>query len=286
MTLRHNVGAFILTHGRPDRQDTYTHLVKDGFTGPIKFVVDNEDDTVEEYRERFGADNVIVFDKEAISRTFDTMDQANADRRTIVYARNACHQIANDLGWDYYIELDDDYDAFYHRYAEGGSLRGTQVKDLDRTFSAMIDWLEESGALTVAMAQGGDYMGGAQSPAYRKRMLRKAMNSFVIRSDRPVNFIGRINEDVNTYVGRGRCGELFLTEAHIGLNQKTTQTNEGGMTDVYQNLGTYRKSFYTVMIAPSCVQVRVMGRRYMRAHHHVNWRKAVPMIVSDKWRKE
>ena len=29
-----------------------------------------------------------------------------------------------------------------------------------------------------------------------------------------------------------------------------------------------------------------MGRKYMRAHHHVNWRKAVPMIVSDKWRKE
>lgn len=82
-----------------------------------------------------------------------------------------------------------------------------------------------------------------------------------------------------------RRGELFFTEAHVGLNQKTTQTNEGGMSDVYQDLGTYRKSFYTVMIAPSCTQVRVMGRRYMRAHHHVNWRKAVPVIISGKWAK-
>ena len=119
-----------------------------------------------------------------------------------------------------------------------------------------------------------------------KERIPSAASFFFIRTDRPVIFKGKINEDTNAYIEAGRRGELFLTETHIGLNQKTTQTNSGGLTEIYQDLGTYRKSFYTVMIAPSCVQVRVMGRKYMRAHHHVNWRKAVPMIVSDKWRKE
>ncbi len=80
---------------------------------------------------------------------------------------------------------------------------------------------------------------------------RKAMNSFICSVDRPFSFMGRINEDVNTYTNLGRCGELFMTIGAVQLGQKQTQKNSGGMTELYLDSGTYVKSF-----TPSCMRRR------------------------------
>ena len=48
--------------------------------------------------------------------------------------------------------------------------------------------------------------------------MRKAMNSFICSVDRPFQFVGRINEDVNTYVLLGSRG-VFLSILQIGLDQ-------------------------------------------------------------------
>ena len=56
------------------------------------------------------------------------------------------------------------------------------------------------------IAQGGDFIGGAKSLNFRKGILRKAMNTFICDTERPFTFVGRINEDVNTYVTLGSRG--------------------------------------------------------------------------------
>ena len=131
---------------------------------------------------------------------------------------------------------------------------------------------------TIALSQGGDHMGG--NPR-KNRFKRKAMNSFVCDTQKPFLFRGRINEDVNTYVSLGRSGDLFFTDMQLQLNQLETQTNAGGMTDVYLDSGTYVKSFYTVMAAPSCTSINLMGRFNKRLHHKIDWRKAVPLIIPE-----
>lgn len=276
-------GVLILTHGRPNDVVTYESLRERGYTGPIYIVIDNEDKTAAQYRSKFGNENVIMFDKEAISKTFDNGD-TRTDRRTIVYARNASFEIARDLGLDYFIQLDDDYTAFLYRYIRNNTLSSTNIQSLDAVFEAMVKLLDDTGALTVAMAQGGDYIGGIDG-AIRKPLLRKAMNSFVCRTDRPIGFIGRMNEDVNAYVLNGMRGELMLTSTALQLNQLQTQANGGGMTDIYLASGTYMKSMYTVMMSPSCVTVKTMGRTQRRLHHQIRWNNAVPKIISDKYRK-
>ena len=105
-----NFAAFILTHGRADNVITYETLKKTGYTGKIYIVIDNEDKTSKDYYDRFG-NKVVVFDKKKISKTFDEADNFN-DRRSIVYARNACFNIAKKLGIKYFIQLDDDYTTF------------------------------------------------------------------------------------------------------------------------------------------------------------------------------
>ena len=63
--------------------------------------------------------------------------------------------------------------------------------------------------------------------------------------------------------------------------QKETQSNAGGLTDIYLELGTYVKSFYSVIAAPSCVKVALMGDKQMRLHHAVTWKNAVPKIIRE-----
>lgn len=275
-------GVLILSHGRPDNQRTLRALTKAGYTGPIWWVLDDQDDTVDQYRALYGADRVIVFDKtNAVADTADPTD----DRRVVVYARNASFGIARDLGLDYFLQLDDDYNWFAHRIVHDGKLRAAMFTDMDAINEAMLTFLDDSGAVTVALSQSGDFMGGALSPSVTVGLKRKAMNSFYFRTDRPVTFLGQINEDVCLYVTAGSRGDLFFTVPRVSLDQAQTQLQEGGLTDIYLTSGTYVKSFYTVMMAPSCVQIATMGRTSRRFHHHVTWDHAVPKIISDRHRK-
>lgn len=285
-----NFVAFILSHGRADRVVTYDSLKKSGYTGRIVIVLDNEDPSAPEYISRFGSENVVIFDKAAIAETFD--EGVPGDRRTIVYARNACFDIARKLGYRYFIELDDDYTVFEWRF--DNRLRyitkDKAVCNLDAVFDIMLDFFKKIPAKSIAMAQGGDYLGGgAGGKGKQLRTKRKAMNSFICDTERQFTFLGRINEDVNTYTRNTSTGDLFLQIQQVCLLQKQTQSNAGGMTEVYLDSGTYLKSFFTVMYQPSSVKVRTMGNEYVnqkRLHHRVNWMLTAPKILKEKFKKK
>jgi len=279
---RSRFAVFVLTHGRPDRVLTLGALRRAGYTGRTYLVIDNEDARGDEYRETFGADSVIEFDKAAIAETFDTADTFE-DRRAIAYARNACYGIAEELGLDYFLELDDDYHDFLYRYRRGLVIGSTMIRSMDRLIEGMLAFLDETGAMSVAFSQGGDHIGGVEGSIGRG-LLRKAMNSFFLRTDRPVRFLGRLNEDVNTYTLGGSRGELYLTLTGLQLNQTQTQQQGGGMTEVYRASGTYVKSFYSVMMCPSFVRIRTMGRFDRRYHHSIEWDHAVPKILHERYR--
>ena len=121
--------------------------------------------------------------------------------------------------------------------------------DLDEIFNITIDFLNDTKARTVAFAQAGEMMGGTNGQVWKKRLKRKAMNTFFFKVGTPeedIKFIGRFNDDVNTYVSLGSRGELFL------------------------QYGTYVKSFYSVMCNPSSVKVAMMGETHRRIHHAVD----------------
>ena len=283
--MRNDFVAFILTHGRPDKIHTIDALRKAGYTGKIILVIDNEDKTADRYYELYGRDSVVMFDKLKKSTEFDTIDRGT-DRRAIVYARNACFDIAEDLGYKYFLELDDDYTNFRQRFIkDNGEFGSWYLRDFDAVVDVMINFLETSGALTVAFAQTGDFIGGPSSKVFRDRLARKAMNSFFCKTENRFDFIGRINEDVNTYVNLGSRGNLFFTVADMSLDQTQTQANSGGMTELYSSTGTYTKTFFTVISNPSCVKVCTVGVQHPRIHHRIDWETAVPKIISGKYKK-
>jgi hypothetical protein len=277
--------VFILTYGRPDNIKTDVSLMKSGYTGEIFYIVSDDDKSIEKYKEKYG-DKVIIFSKEEIAKTFDEADDGKK-KNAVIYARNACFEIAKKIGYKYFIELDDDYLEFWYRHNNKNEYGNWKIKNLDNVFEYVFEFLKNTPTKSIALAQGGDYMGGFLGRFGRKILLhRKCMNSFFCCTDKPFLFLGRINEDVNTYTRLANTGDLFFTISTLQLNQSQTQSNEGGMTDFYLASVTYVKSFYTVMFMPSAVKVKDMGRNSRRMHHSIKWDNAVPKIISQKHKKD
>jgi hypothetical protein len=279
-----NFAAFILTHGRPDNVYTFDTLRKHGYTGKIFIIIDNEDNTANQYINKFGNENVIIFDKLEISKTFDEADNFE-NRKTIIYARNACFKIAEDLNIKYFIQLDDDYTEFYFRLFINKAIVKPTI-NLDLIFDKFIKYYKSINAKSICFSQGGDYIGGLDNGKEIYRFSkRKAMNTFICSTDRQFKFLGRINEDVNTYTYYQSLGNLFLTIPFCSIKQKQTQKTSGGMTEIYLLSGTYIKSFYSIIFQPSAVKIKIMNASHKRIHHSINWNNSVPCIISDKYKK-
>lgn len=261
-------------------------LRRQGYTGRWYMILDDEDEQAPEYIRRFGKDHIIIFSKREVYERIDTMDNFH-EHRAIVYARNEAYRIAADLGVTYFLMLDDDYTIFQYRFLDGDKLRGISPigEPLEQIFEAMIQFLEDTGARIVALAQGGDMLGGARSPRFFATFLRKCMNTMFCKIDRPIQFSGTMNEDITTYTTLGGRGELFFTFTHFQIVQKETQSLSGGMMDLYQESGTYVKSFYSVMSMPSAVKVSMMYSKHSRIHSKIDWGSCVPKIIHERWRK-
>ncbi len=276
--------VFILSYGRADKVYTYQTLIKQGYTGEIYLICSDDDKNLNDYKKQF--QNVYVFSKDDYVNTFDIADNFD-DKRVVVYARNAVFDIAKELGYKYFIVLDDDYKTFRYTVDNNYNYLTKQrlCKDLDFQFNALLKYYKSIKAKTLCIAQDGDFIGGAGCSVFQKKLSRKAMNFFVCSTERRFQFIGRINEDVNTYVHFGSKGDLFLTICELRLNQLQTQQNTGGLTEFYLDGGTYVKSFYTLIFNPSSVKVSLVGTIHPRLHHRINWNNTVPRIIQETYKK-
>lgn len=280
---------FILTHGRPDNVITYKTLLNCGYTGSIYLVVDNEDKALDQYINNFGVERIKIFDKKAMAYSVDEGNNFD-ERRTITHARNACFIIARKLEIEYFIQLDDDYKSFDFRIditcIEDKTGIHKPIKNINIIFDLMLTFYKSINALSIAFAQGGDFIGGLNNGKGSYRFSkRKCMNSFICSTEREFQFIGAMNEDVNTYVTLGSRGNLFFTIPFISLTQSATQGNDKGITDMYLKYGTYCKSFTTIMMQPSSTRVAMMNAKHIRLHHLIDWPTTVPVIIEEKYKK-
>lgn len=285
MNYKDDFAVFILSHGRADNLITLDTLNKQKYTGKIYIIIDDTDKQIDEYKKlENDRIKVIVFDKEKAAEKTDTIDNFKK-MNIVVYARNKTWDIAEELGLKYFLVLDDDYVEFNCRYNKDDKLKSYHIKNLDEVFKNMLDFLINTNADVVALAQSGDFIGGKDGTQIKKRILRKAMNSFFCRTDRRLEFKGSTNEDATMYVLEGGRGKLIMTYTGISLTQQLTQQNKGGLTDIYLEQGTYVKSFYTVIASPSNVKVRSMGWKNKRLHHNVAWNYVAPKIINERYKK-
>lgn len=240
--------------------------------------MDNLDKAQNEYIDEFGAENVFVFNKSWVALESDSMNNFN-DRRATLFVRNECWNIAKELGYDYFCVMDDDYSAFSHKQVESERI----THSLDDVCRWFVEYLINTPMMALAFAQGGDYIGGYDPT--RRNYKRKCMNSWFCKTDRPFKFFGVMNDDINACIQNGIRGGIFLTIYTFMLHQAPTQTVAEGVTETYLKYGTYIKSFYSVMLAPSSVKIALMGEKSPRLHHKINWSLTVPCIIDEKYKK-
>lgn len=277
--------VIIPTHGRYDRVYTVDSLRKSGYTGPIYLLCDDEDDQLNLYKKKYGK-MVLVFSKDDYAGKFDKMDNFG-NKACVVYARNAMWDAAKSVGLKYFSVADDDYTTIQYRITPSGGYYGKTTRNADALFCAYIDFMRESGVDTICFAQGGDYIGGTDNQKVKDgfKHSRKMMNWYFFDVDKPIEFKGTINEDLTSSITHGVTGSVILTSYMNSITQKETQSNAGGLTDIYLELGTYVKSFYSVIAAPSCVKVAAMGVSSLRLHHEITWKNAVPKIIRQEQKK-
>lgn len=268
--------VFILCHGRPDYNNTYKTLKRSGYTGKIYIILDNLDNSIEEYIKKYGYENVFVFNKSWVAMESDSMNNFG-DRRATLFVRNASFSIAKELGLDYFLVLDDDYGSFCHKREECERTS----KRLDEVFTMFVEYLINTKIKCIAFSQGGDHIGGFNPNRLCKR---KVMNSFFCVTDRPFEYYGTMNDDVNMYLCNGAKGDIYITFYPFMLHQEMTQVVQEGLTESYQKYGTYVKSFYSVMCSPNSCAIQLMGDKEMRLHHRIKWNNAVPCIINDKYK--
>lgn len=274
--------VFILSHGRADTITTYKALRDGGYTGRTYVVIDNEDDQEDLYRQKFG-DDIIQFDKRDYLEKTDLGD-LDTDRRIGVFARNFIQDEAKRLGYKFHLQLDDDVHGFTYRFAQGKVLRALHCSHLDEVFSGMVEYMKETPITSLSFALSAYNMGGVDG-SIKEGMTRKTMTTFLMRADDLQYFHMRMNDDITTSLINGMRGKLYYSYLPIEVEVDKTQVKAGGMTDIYQKNGTYRKSFYSVMCCPSCVKVSAMGITDYRIHHTISWNNAVPKLLSERWCK-
>lgn len=139
--MRDDFAVMICSHGRAETLTTYDALKKCGYTGKIIIVIDDEDDQHDAYKALFEC--VEVFCKEDYYRAADGVIEGK--QKGILYARNACYDIAIKNGLSYFVEMDDDLSAFYLRYIAEDKAKSAKISCLDDVFDAMIPFSIMSG---------------------------------------------------------------------------------------------------------------------------------------------
>lgn len=275
-----------MVHGRPQNNWTIETLKNCGYTGEIFLVGDDQDATISDYKKKYG-NKLIVFNKEEARKLVDAGDNSG-DLRSTLYSSSKIHEIAKEMGLDYFFIMCDDYTNIRYRFTDQDEyVTNKYVGNLNALFSAMITFMDNAKQITcLALAQAGDFIGGTGSAIAQDMTLRrKAMNTFLCSTSRPFKFMGRMNEDVTTYINLGSKGLLFYTTPQIAIDQKATQSEEGGLTELYQAYGTYVKSFFSVMYNPSSIKISMMGTSNARIHHKILWKYAVPKLLSPELKK-
>ena len=277
--------VYIVTHNRPEfcKKNTVKTLQDCGFTGKIVYILDDEDESIEEYKKMPG--EVEIFSKKEMSvrKDFDILLPHTGNiYKAVLYARQACFDIARRRGDRYFCVMDDDYCYIIGRMRMGQkTLDLKKLHNIDILMNLSYDLLKTTNASVVAWSQTGDTL----TNKVRYTNLRKAMNIFFFDVERPYTFIGAINEDTTAYVNEGRMGKLILTIPFILVQQAPTQSKKGGLTDIYKGFGTYVKSFCSVVVSPSAVLINRMGetKDTYRIHHNVKWEHCSPRILAPDW---
>ena len=276
--------VFILTHGRPNNQLTVKSLQDVGYTGEWYLVVDDQDNTFDEYVKVWGADRVILFNKDYFIRNTDTGLHTPVPKFA-VFARNAIEHIAKEMGYKTFMMLDDDITKFRIRLPVGDSLKSFQfTTQFNSIIEDSVDYVLSCDIACLGLGFCNLYIGGVGNFNKENPRQRLCAEAFIRNTSHPISWRLNMVEDLITSIDAAMTGEVWFQFLPIQCEIKMSEgAVDGGNSDVYRQFGMYRISFMPVIAYPSSNAVR-FGKKTWASTTTPD--KCIPKIISSRYRKE
>ena len=277
---------FILSHKSPNKCETLDCLKKLNFKGKIYIIIDDEDDCIEEYKEKY-KDNLLIFHKQKYRDEVD-MGFSISGMPTYahsVFGRNAAEDFAKSMRLDHYIISDDDVYNFNFRLMKGKSLPCIQVKDINEPLLAYYEYMKEANLACVCPGTPNIYFGGIKAIQETGGLKRRAVTNFYLRNmNYDIKWSMSI-DDYSTSIRYGVIGYLFLPLYPLQVMVRPQYTQKGGkktggMASYYANTSSWTRSMPSFLACPSFVSIRLWKGNYIP---FLKKNCSYPMIISDKY---
>ena len=281
--MRKDFAIFILTHGRPHNQDTLKTLRNAGYTGKVYLIVDDLDNTQEEYQKLY--EDVVVFDKMRYVVSSET-GISNPHIKFALFARNFIEDYARAIKLNFFGMVDDDLTKFRFRYVEGNKLKSLEVKNMDKLLECYIDFMDTGNVATTSLASQFQFVGGISSiPEPQSQKLRMCFNFYLRFVKYRVDWISNICHDRITSITCGREGQIWLQLPFVQYDMKELHgINEGGNSDVYREISDFYRIFFSVLFLPDCNYAMFWKRNNGWVNKIPDYNTLCPMIISDKYK--
>lgn len=270
--------VYIISKGRPQCTTAKT-LTKMGYPGEWFIVCGNNDETLDEYKAAWG-EHVLVFDwYDEVTRT-DTLDNFGFEKMAsgAVPVRNATARISRERGELRHWQFDDDYTAFKRVNAE--LTKNISFSDGEEFQSWLLRFAEFG--YSAGLKNIGFPPASEAYPNHGKTFGKRVFNAHNMPSteDSFEPWVARMNDDTINAINVYRHGGYEMSLRCMNMTMPPTQSENGGLTDIYKMEGTVRKSAYPVLLAPVAAKLVV---RFGRYHHKVDWSKLVPKVVNERY---
>lgn len=271
---------YIISKGRPQCKTAAT-LQKMDYPGEWHIVCGTNDDTLPEYMNNWGG-HVLVFDYEEEIKNTDTLDNFGFESKAsgACPVRNATMKISRDREELRHWQFDDDYLDFRRINEDKTKMR---KYDNGEEFE---DWLfnlakfgYKANLRNVGFPPGSEtYIDNAFTFAAR------VFNAHNLPStdDLFIPWVGRMNDDTINAINCWRKGGYEMSIRAMNMTMPSTQSEQGGLSEMYIADGTVRKSAYPVLVAPNAAKLTIKFGRY---HHRVDWSKLRPKLIREEWSK-
>lgn len=271
---------FIPSYHRPDNIKTCRYFEKLGYDmSKITVFIDNETDDIDEYRqacEEYGC-NLYVFDMKEARERYDFVHRPSKSRRSAGQARNMFHDYAIAHGIDFFCVIDDDTAMYQIRHiGYPNYLRPAVLNDILWMMKHTEDFMRRRHIGCFGWSQTGDLY-GANIYYFRKKVMNTTfyLHPYIYRGER-----GYGDDDTSQFVGIMNQG-LFTGSYGTGcvLQQTQSATQQGGLTDLYNETKLLSKGILCPIQYPSAVHCERQTMNGNRLHHRVNYRYLMPKVL-------
>lgn len=284
---------FILSHNRVESCPTLSILDKLNYNGIIKIVVDNEDQQLYEYRNKY-KEKLLVFNKNSMMGIVDTaFSKDTIIKSSPIYARVFIDLYAMQYNLGDYIVLDDDIKNFKFRVPKGDSLPTYPIGDFNKLLSYLFNFMKNKNIYALSFAHQGMFIGGVKSFDEEKIMgKRVASNVWLLNSNKPFTWQTIFYDDYNSCLLNGQKGKLIFTIPFISTEMEkqggqvcsSKQLKDNGMGEAYQKTTQLQRCLYSIIVCPSSCTVKEVKREgnwWVRLNKDTQF----PKIVSDRFKK-